>query len=133
MTPQYAAKADANQPELVDCIRSVGREVIHIHMVGGGAPDLIVGDGSGFMVVGPDASTILAFIMMSLNGLERVKIYEGANLLVEVKDGAKPPSKQKLTADEAELHASWPGQIAIWNSVDAVLEGLGIDNEIGIP
>ena len=37
----------------------------------------------------------------------------GINVLVEVKDGSKPPSKQKLTKDQEEFHASWKGWIAV--------------------
>lgn len=36
-----------------------------------------------------------------------------ANVLVEVKDGLLPPSKRRLTPDEAEFHANWRGPIAV--------------------
>ena len=35
--------------------------------------------------------------------------YNGQNFLIEVKDGNKPPSKQKLTPDEAAFFAGWRG------------------------
>ena len=37
-----AAKADKNQPEIVDALRKVGAAVVHLHQVGGGCPDLLV-------------------------------------------------------------------------------------------
>lgn len=40
----------------------------------------------------------------------------GVNLLLEVKDGDKPQSRQSLTADEREWHKAWRGQVAIVNS-----------------
>lgn len=38
------------------------------------------------------------------------------NLLMEVKDGAKPPSARELTPDEREWIASWRGPVFIVNS-----------------
>ena len=35
------------------------------------------------------------------------------NILVEIKDGDKPPSQQKLTQDEEKFHNEWKGQISI--------------------
>lgn len=40
----------------------------------------------------------------------------GVNLLLEVKDGDKPQSRQALTPDEREWHEEWRGQVAIVNS-----------------
>ena len=36
--------------------------------------------------------------------------YRGRDALVEIKDGAKPPSKRRLTKDEAEFHQKWTGR-----------------------
>ena len=44
----------------------------------------------------------------------------GRNLLVEIKDGSKPPSARKLTDDELEFHLFWKGTIHIVESVDDV-------------
>lgn len=41
--------------------------------------------------------------------------------LIEVKDGAKPPSKQALTPDQIIWHAKWKAQVHIVNSVDGAL------------
>lgn len=54
--------------------------------------------------------------------------YQGHNLLMEIKDGGKPKSRQSLTALEAEWHTVWRGQVAIVNSADqAVKLTLGLD------
>jgi len=45
----------------------------------------------------------------------------GTNLLLEIKDGNKPPSARKLTPDEAAWHESWRGQVAIVESVDEAI------------
>lgn len=37
------ARVDDNQPEIVKALRSVGATVEHLHRVGGGCPDLLVG------------------------------------------------------------------------------------------
>ena len=48
--------------------------------------------------------------------------YRGYTLLLEVKDGRKPPSAQALTPAEEKFHREWPGDnLHIVNSVDAAL------------
>lgn len=39
----YARKVDNNQREIVTALRQAGASVIHLHTVGGGCPDLLVG------------------------------------------------------------------------------------------
>jgi len=39
--------------------------------------------------------------------------FNGWNVLVEVKDGSKSPSKQKLTADELAFFHTWKGTVHI--------------------
>ena len=55
--------------------------------------------------------------------------YNGHTLLLEVKDGRKPPSAQALTPAEEKFHREWPGDnLHIVNSVDsalALLKALG--------
>jgi hypothetical protein len=45
----------------------------------------------------------------------------GRNLLVEVKNGAKPPSHRRLTPDEATWHQQWRGQVVVVATVDEAL------------
>ena len=35
--------------------------------------------------------------------------YRGRLMVIEVKDGSKPPSERKLTADQVAWHAQWAG------------------------
>lgn len=42
--------------------------------------------------------------------------------LVEVKDGAKPPSKQALTPAQQDFARDWKGNFRVINSIDAALE-----------
>lgn len=45
-----AAKIDANQPKIVEAFRQLGCSVQHLHMVGSGCPDLLIGC-NGFNVL----------------------------------------------------------------------------------
>ena len=90
-----AARVDGNQREIVQALREAGATVQHLHTVGKGCPDVLVG-------------------------------YRGANLLLELKDGSLPPSRQKLTADEEYWHTVWRGQVEIARSVEDALRIIGI-------
>lgn len=49
--------------------------------------------------------------------------YRGHTILMEVKDGRKPPSARKLTEEEEKFFTNWTGgMLAIVNSVDEALE-----------
>lgn len=41
--------------------------------------------------------------------------------LIEVKDGTKAPSAQRLTPDQITWHAAWEAPVHICNSVDAAI------------
>lgn len=51
--------------------------------------------------------------------------YRGINLLLEIKDGSKPPSARRLTPDEEAWHATWRGPVAVVESVDEALRAIG--------
>lgn len=45
--------------------------------------------------------------------------------LLEVKDGAKIPSAQKLTEDQVSWHTAWGSPVHVVNSPDAALRAIG--------
>jgi hypothetical protein len=48
--------------------------------------------------------------------------YRGETLMIEVKDGAKPPSARRLTDAEQKFHDEWPGSdLYIVNSVEEAI------------
>lgn len=51
--------------------------------------------------------------------------YRNQNVLMEIKDGAKPPSARKLTAAEEEWHDTWRGTACIVTSIDEALGVIG--------
>ena len=46
----------------------------------------------------------------------------GKNVMVEIKDGSKPPSKQKLTDGEKSFADEWRGAYAIVRSVQDAID-----------
>ena len=95
-----AAKVDRNQPEIVEALRKIGCRVQPIHMVGQGCPDVAV--------YAPKRKAVI---------------------LMEIKDGTKPPSKRALTADEDAWHALWAeakavGAVVVVDSVEAAIEAV---------
>ncbi len=61
--------------------------------------------------------------------------YECRNYLIEVKDGKKSPSKQRLTPDQKiflfgdpgnEKSLPWAGSVTVVNSVEAALAVIGL-------
>ena len=53
--------------------------------------------------------------------------YQGKTLLLEVKDGNKPPSERKLTEDQIKWHGAWRGgPLAVVDGPEAALRMLGM-------
>ena len=52
--------------------------------------------------------------------------FRGRNVLLEVKDGQKPPSARKLTDDEQVWQWGWKGQVLTVESVDEALDAIGL-------
>lgn len=50
--------------------------------------------------------------------------YRGKNLLLEVKDGNKPPSKRELTDDQVDWHESWRGQVFVVCSIEQAVKAV---------
>jgi hypothetical protein len=55
--------------------------------------------------------------------------YRGKNILMEIKDGRKPPSERKLTEDQIVWHTSWKGVVFLVTSVHDAIDALEIKNE----
>ncbi len=49
----------------------------------------------------------------------------GQNYLLEIKDGAKVPSKRALTPLEQDWHDMWRGSVQVVESVDDALRAIG--------
>ena len=47
--------------------------------------------------------------------------WRGKNLLLEIKDGSRPPSERVLTPDQKRWHSEWKGRVYIVNSLDDLL------------
>lgn len=53
--------------------------------------------------------------------------YQGQTLLLEVKDGRKPPSERRLTEDQLKWHGAWRGgPLAVVDGPEAALRMLGV-------
>ena len=51
--------------------------------------------------------------------------FRGALFLLEVKDGSKSPSRQKLTADQEKWHQSWGTLVDVVANPDQALRAIG--------
>lgn len=53
--------------------------------------------------------------------------FRGSWYVAEIKDGSKPPSKQKLTPDEIKWHQRFSPKapVHIWRSLDEALKTIG--------
>jgi hypothetical protein len=91
-----AARVDANQPEIVSQLRDVPGVTVF--------PTHQLGSGFPDICVG----------------------YQDVNYFFEIKDGNKPPSKRRLTADEEKFHERWKGQVDTVLTVEDCLEVMGI-------
>ena len=104
----HIRKVDVNQPQIVMALRASGFSVAITSSLGRGFPDLCVGINLG-----------------GLNGIDR-----RYTTLIEIKDGTKPLSAQKLTPDELKFRENWAGNYHIIRSVEDVANLL--DNLRGV-
>lgn len=88
------ARVDENQKQIVKALRKVGYSVLHLHKLGKGAPDILVG-------------------AMTRTGKR--------NFLFEIKNGEKYKSQQALTPDEKEFHETWNGQVATVTTAEEII------------
>lgn len=87
-----AAKTDANQKQIVKLLRQLPGVSV--------AVTSSLGAGFPDLVIG----------------------FQKRNYLIELKDGDKPPSAQKLTPDEIEFQNTWQGQYHVCNSLSAIMD-----------
>ena len=87
-------RKDANHDAVVDAARGAGCKVLSLAALGDGAPDLLVW-------------------APLLGGPCQPPTAPARLLLVEVKDGSKPPSKRELTADQQRFCADWPVHVVL--------------------
>ena len=53
--------------------------------------------------------------------------FRGTTVLIEIKDGAKPPSARQLTPDQIKWHAAWRGgRCVVASSVTDALAAIGV-------
>ena len=91
-------KPDANHAEIVRILRRCGCMVADTKMVGSGFPDIVAWNPRNNILV-----------------------------MLEIKDGNKPPSKQKLTKAEEQFHADWDGApVFVVNSSEEAMQVLGL-------
>ena len=55
--------------------------------------------------------------------------YMNSNYLIELKDGNKSKSQQRLTKDELEFSLKWRGNYAVCNSLEQILLLIDYDEE----
>lgn len=61
------------------------------------------------------------------NSADLIAAKNGFTVLIEVKDGRKPPSSRKLTPGERTFAESWPGYYCV---IESVSDALLFDREV---
>ncbi len=89
-------RVDANQRSVVQALRRCGCRVLVTSSLGGGAGDLLV--------------------LRPGHGLR----------ILEVKDGAKSPSRRALTTKEAEFHRLWAEAVSVVTGPREALAAMGL-------
>lgn len=120
------ARIDTNQPDLVKLWRDLHLSVHHTYQLGGGFVDTVLGC-PGLTIVSRQLEPAIIDYVLKQMGLIGYSIHAGANLLVEIKDGSKPPSAQRLTPDEQEWHSTWRGQKCIVANPEEARRIVGLD------
>ncbi len=87
-----AGKRDANHAQIRTALRDVGCSVLDLGNVGEGCLDLLVATP------------------------------RGRTLLMEIKDGTKPPSARKLTPDQEAFIRAWKGEVVVVLSREEALD-----------
>lgn len=52
--------------------------------------------------------------------------YRGLSLLLELKDGSRPPSERRLTPEQEEWHRTWTGHRAVVMNFEQACEAIGV-------
>ena len=112
-------RKDKNHKDVVGFYLDEGCTVHDTADVGGGFPDIVVGT-EGYTIVVEQSKAALALLNMQLAllGID-YKIYSGANLLVEIKNG-----NWQLTEDQEDWHEVWNGQKVIVETKEDVKKSL---------
>jgi hypothetical protein len=50
--------------------------------------------------------------------------FRGRNILIEIKDGSKPPSARRLTPDQKIFHEGWDGELYVVESAEEAVRVL---------
>lgn len=80
----------------MQALRAVGAGVLSLAQLGRGVPDLLIWHPAA-----------------------------GGYLLLELKDGSKPPSARRLTRDQEDWLAAWPGRVEVVTTVSEALRVIG--------
>lgn len=100
-----AAKVDRNQPQIVEALQKIGATVQHLHQVGKGCPDLLVG-------------------FRRQTFLLEVKPSEA-----DIRKGGGKMDSRLMAPNELETmwHRIWQGlPVAVVHNIDEALEAIGV-------
>lgn len=83
------AKADNNQPEIVKIFRDLGCSVQHLHTIGKGCPDVLIGkDGQNFLIEIKNGSKHLSQKKLTKDEAEWHQKWRGQVCIIESIDCA---------------------------------------------
>lgn len=84
-----AAKIDANQPEIVGALRKIGCSVQHLHTIGRGCPDILIGHiGQNYLAEIKDGSLAPSRRGLTKDEIDWQESWRGQVVIIESVDQA---------------------------------------------
>lgn len=120
MSKRSIHRKDGNHDSIVNELRIEPKvSVSSTVTAGGGFPDMVVGL-PGLTILGTPTHIRMLLDVINEARIPGLKIHNGVNLLIELKDGNATNRQQQLRDNQERWHDLWQGQKAVCKTADEV-------------